>query len=139
MKKIILVCDRCGNELPNKDSTDIYNGIIVKTDFSRSIDPNIIRRRVDHYIKMVSYTTTSGDGLASRSDEERVHFCDKCKDEFVEFFNAPFLEAENDKREKAKMISGLLMLNESDTVEYINGRNGVRVKNECVEKEDDND
>lgn len=115
MKKIILVCDRCGNELPNKDSTYIYNAILVKTDFSRDIDPDVIRRRVDHYIKMVSYTytTTSGDGLASRSDEERVHFCDKCKDEFVEFFNAPFLKAENDKREKAKLAY------ESNMVEYM--------------------
>lgn len=99
MKKIILVCDRCGNELPNTDSTDIYNGILVKTDFSG----NITRRSTMHYIKMVSYTTTSGDGSASRSDEERVHFCDKCKEEFRIFFNDPFLEAENDKREKAKL------------------------------------
>lgn len=127
MKKIILVCDRCGDELPNKDSTDIYNGILVKTDFSRSIDPNIIRRRVDHYIKMVSYTTTSGDGLASRSDEERVHFCSKCKDEFVEFFNAPFLKAENDKREKAKLAY------ESNMVEYMK-----KQTTDCFEKEEEN-
>lgn len=103
MKKIVLICDRCGDELPNKDSTDIYNGILVKTDFSRGIDPNDIRRREDYSIKMVSYTITNGDGASSRSDDERVHFCDKCKDEFVKFFNAPFLEAENDKREKAKL------------------------------------
>ena len=112
MKKIVLVCDRCGNELPNTDATDIYNGILVKTNFSGDIDPNVIRRRVDHYIKMVSYTITSGDGAASRSDDERVHFCDKCKDEFREFFNGPFLEAENDKREKAKLAY------ESYIVEY---------------------
>lgn len=109
MKKIILVCDRCGNELPNKDSTDINNAILVKTDFSR----NITRRSTMHYIKMVSYTTTSGDGSASRSDEERVHFCDKCKEEFRIFFNGPFLEAENDKREKAKLAY------ESNMVEYM--------------------
>lgn len=80
MKKITYVCDRCGNELPNTDTSDIYNGILVKTDFSRGIDPS-----VNHYIKMVSYTITSGNSAASRSDDERVHFCDKCKDEFREF------------------------------------------------------
>ena len=85
MKKITYVCDRCGNELPNTDTSDIYNGILIKTNISGGLDPHVIRVRNDYYIKMVSYTITSGNGAASRSDDERVHFCDKCKDEFREF------------------------------------------------------
>lgn len=100
MKKITIVCDRCGKELPNEESTDIYNGILVKTDLSRDVDPNVIRRRVDHYIKMVSYTIASGDGPIGRSDDERVHFCDKCKDEFRVFFNAPSLNIHLERGEE---------------------------------------
>ena len=49
MRKIVLVCDRCGKELPNTtDATDIYNGILVKTNVSRDMDPDVIRWRKDN-------------------------------------------------------------------------------------------
>ena len=53
---------------------------------------------------MVSYTITSGDGAANRSDDERVHFCDKCKEEFRVFFNSPTVELQ-----MGRMVNGVVI------------------------------
>lgn len=78
MRRITYICDRCGKEIADPVNHDTLYKVSVGTmDYPTTT----------YFIKMLSYSITgsSAQGPASRTDDERVHFCLQCRSDFREF------------------------------------------------------
>lgn len=77
MRRVTYICDRCGNEI-----ADVGHDIIYKVSVGTMDYPS-----TTYFVKMVSYSITgsSSQGPASRTNDEKIHFCLQCRSDFRDF------------------------------------------------------
>ena len=73
MKKITYICDRCGKEIKDGNAGE---SILYRVNPGTSDFPS-----TTYFVRMLSYRISQ----TIRSDDERMHFCDECKNAFRDF------------------------------------------------------